>query len=118
LRPVLLAGIGLYGTLAFSVLQRTRELGIRVAVGARGGHIVRAVSAPLAVAVGCGLAVGVLASVLLLQITERLLYGVRPLDPWSLAAAGLLIVVAACLAAAGPAIRAMRIQPAIALRED
>ena len=95
----------MYGTLSFSVAQRARELGIRVAIGAHRSDIVRTVSGPLAVAVGCGVAGGTLASVFLLKITERLLYGVKPLYPWS-------------LAAAGPALRAMRIQPSVALREE
>ena len=118
LASVLLAAIGLYGTLSFSVAQRARELGIRVAIGAHSAHIVRTVSGPLAAAVGCGLVAGTLASIFLLKITEKLLYGVKPLDPWSLAGAGLLIAAGAALAAAGPAMRAMRIQPAIALREE
>jgi ABC-type antimicrobial peptide transport system permease subunit len=78
---VLLAGIGLYGTLTYSVAQRTHELGIRVAVGARFAHIVRTVCSPIAMAVACGLVGGAIAAALLLRLTERLLFGVRPSKP-------------------------------------
>jgi predicted permease len=115
---VLLAGIGLYGSLAYSVEQRRREIGIRVAVGARFGHIVRAVCSPIALAVSLGVAAGLAASALLLRLTGRLLYGVRPFDPLSLILAIVFVCLCAALAAAPPARRAARIDPASALREE
>ncbi|MGO9261454.1 MAG: ADOP family duplicated permease [Bryobacteraceae bacterium] len=115
---VLLAGIGLYGSLAYSVEQRRREIGIRVAVGARSGHIVRAVCSPIALAVSLGLAAGLAASALLLRLTGHLLYGVRPLDPLSLILAIVFVCLCAAAVATPPARRAARIDPASALREE
>jgi predicted permease len=114
----LLAAIGLYGSLAYSVEQRRREIGIRVAVGARFGHIAQAVCSPIALAVSLGVAAGVTASAMLLRLTGHLLYGVRPLDPLSMILAVGLVYLCACAAAAGPARRAARIDPASALREE
>ena len=114
----LLAAIGLYGSLAGSLEQRRREIGIRVAVGARFSHIVRALCSPIALAVSTGTLAGVAASLFLLRLTSRLLYGVRPFDPWSLALALFLVCLLAAVAAAPPARRAARIDPASALREE
>jgi predicted permease len=115
---VLLAAIGLYGALSLSVAQRRRELGIRVAIGARLGHVLRTVCSPMAAGVACGVAAGIAASVALLRVTRALLYGVEPFDGVSLAAA--VAVVAACsvAAAAVPARRAARVDPARALRDE
>jgi predicted permease len=115
---VLLAAIGLYSALARSVAQRTRELGIRIAIGARIRHIVEAVASPLFIALICGLAAGFLASATLLRLTRALLYGVEPVDPVSYAAAALLILLCAGLGAAVPLFRALRIDPAAALRSE
>ncbi len=71
----LLAGLGLYGSLASSVEQRRREIGIRIAVGARRIHVLRALCSPIAVAVSVGTAAGLAASVYLLRLTAKLLYG-------------------------------------------
>ncbi|HTX33700.1 MAG TPA: ADOP family duplicated permease [Bryobacteraceae bacterium] len=114
----LLAGIGLYGSLALSVEQRRREIGIRVAIGARLVHILRALCGPIAVAVGLGAAAGLTASAFLLRLTERLLYGVRPFDPLSLVLAMVFVCLCAAAAAFPPARRAGRIDPASALREE
>jgi hypothetical protein len=115
---VLLAAIGLYSALARSVARRTRELGIRIAIGARIRHIVETVGAPLAWAIACGLAGGFAASAALLRLTSALLYSVEPVDPLSYAAAALLILLCAGLGAALPLIRALRIDPAAALRSE
>lgn len=115
---IVLAGIGLYGSLTYSVAQRTHELGIRVAVGAQVRHIVQTVCSPIAMAVACGLAAGILAAMFLLKLTGRLLFGVEPLDPRSFAVAGCFVVLCAVAAALGPAWRAVRIGPSSALREE
>ena len=115
---VLLAGIGLYGSLAYSVEQRRREIGIRVAVGARFRHIVGAVCGPVALAVAFGVALGLGASALLLGVTAKLLFGVRPFDPTTLALAVAFVCLCAAAAAMPPARRAGRIDPAGALREE
>jgi ABC-type antimicrobial peptide transport system permease subunit len=115
---IALAAIGIYGALAFSVGRRTRELGIRIAVGARVRHIVGTVCAPVLVALASGIAAGLVASAFLLRWTERLLFGVRPIDPGSFAAAALFLLVCAVASAAMPTFRAIRIPPSSALREE
>ena len=115
---LLLAGIGLYGSLAYSVEQRRREIGIRVAVGARFRHIAQAVCGPVAVAVGLGVALGLAASAVLLRLTGKLLFGVHPFDPLTLALAVAFVCLCAAAAATPPARRAGRIDPAGALREE
>ena len=114
----LLAALGLYGSLAQAVARRTRELGIRVAIGASFRHIVRCVCGPMAFALLAGLAAGLVASMLLLRFTARLLFGVAPRDPYSAGISVGVVVLCAVLAAAGPAWRAARTDPASALREE
>lgn len=115
---IVLAGIGLYGSLTYTVAQRVHELGIRVAVGAQASHIVKTVCWPIAIAVGSGLALGGLAATFVLRLTERLLFGVRPADPISFGAAACFVMVCAMVASAVPAWRAARIDPSRALREE
>jgi predicted permease len=115
---LLLAGVGLYGVLDYSVLQRRREIGIRMALGAPAGHIARRVtvdvfSMVLAGALG-GLALG-MASV---RYIEALLYQVKPTDPGMLALPSLTILAAALMAALPAIIRAVRIDPATVLRAE
>lgn len=114
----LLAGIGLYGALAYSVARRTRELGIRIAVGAQMRHIIRAVCWQITWSVAFGLAAGVIASVLLLRLTQHLLYGVKPLDPLSFFSGAGGVLLCAILAAAVPTWRAMNLDASRALREE
>jgi len=115
---IVLAGIGLYGVLTYTVTQRAHELGIRVAVGARASHIVRTVCAPIVAAVAYGLAAGALGCAFLLRLTGGLLYEVRPADPISLAAAACFVLACAVVASALPAFRAASIDPSRALREE
>ena len=114
---LLLAGIGLYGALAYSVSRRTRELGIRMAVGAQIRHILQTICGRLTWAVAIGLALGMLASLVLLGITRRFLFGVSPLDPYSFAFAMAAVLVCASVAAALPSWRAIKTDAASALRE-
>jgi predicted permease len=115
---VALAGIGLYGALSLAVAHRRRELGIRVAIGARAADIVRAVCSPMAVAVATGIAAGLAASAALLKVTRALLYGVEPLDAASIAGSVAALLVCFALAAMAPARRAARVDPAVALRDE
>ena len=115
---LLLAGIGLYGIIAFAVTQRTREIGIRMAIGATAASVVALVlrqGLGLAVA---GLAVGVLLSAAATQVVAGALYGVSVADPvaWGVAAA--VLVTMAVLANAIPTYRAVRIDPVKALRRE
>jgi ABC-type antimicrobial peptide transport system permease subunit len=110
--------IGIYGVMAWTVAQRTREIGVRMALGASRGEVVSMVArsgmAPVAMGGGLGLA----ASVALSGLIERLLFGVRPADPVVLGLACVLLLVSALLAAWWPAHRATRIDPVVALRYE
>ncbi|HUG53982.1 MAG TPA: FtsX-like permease family protein, partial [Vicinamibacteria bacterium] len=115
---LLMAMLGIYGVVAFVVGRRTREVGIRMALGARAADVLSLVlrqgMAPVLAGLGVGLAVALAAG----RLGSGLLYGVPPHDPVTLAAALLLLAAAALLACALPARRAARIDPAHALRED
>jgi predicted permease len=115
---VLLAALGLYGALSLSVAQRRRELGIRVAIGARVRDVLRAVCSPMAVGVACGVGVGIAGAFGVLRVTRTLLYGVEPLDSVSIVGAVGVVVMCSMVAAAMPARRAARVDPAVALREE
>lgn len=112
-----LATIGLYGTLAYAVGQRTREIGIRIALGAQSDNILRLITAQGLKIVGVGLIVGLLASLILVRFIEGILYGVSATDPFSLCAAVIVLGLAALVACLLPALRATRINPVKALRE-
>ncbi|MCL4853572.1 MAG: FtsX-like permease family protein, partial [Bryobacteraceae bacterium] len=115
---LLLAVIGIYGVMAYSVSQRTREIGIRMALGARRGEIVGMVvrqGINLAVA---GITTGILAGLALTRLMAGLLYDVNPNDPWIFALVVAALVAAALLAAGGPALKAARVDPLIALRYE
>jgi predicted permease len=114
---LLLAALGLYGLVAYSVGRRSREIGLRVTLGARPQDVARLVLreglAPAAVGVVLGLA-GALAAA---RLGAKLLYGVAPTDAVTLAAAAALLLAVAALAAGLPAARALRVEPSVALRE-
>jgi putative ABC transport system permease protein len=115
---LLMTAIGLYGVISYSVAERTREIGIRSALGASRADIVRLVLGGGLRVVAAGLAVGVLVSFGATRYLEGSLYGVRATDPTTFAAVvGVLFAVT--LAAQGvPIVRAMRVDPAVALRQD
>ncbi len=115
---LLLAGSGLYGTLAYSVSRRKRELGIRVAVGARLSHIVETVCGRMTWAVGIGLFSGLAVAALALRLTRGFLFEVEPLDRFSFIGSSLAVLICACLAASIPSWRAIRTDPAAALRDQ
>ena len=115
---VLLAAIGLYGLVACSVLERTREVGVRVALGARPHDVVRLVLAGGLSIVISGMAAGLAASFAATRYLGSLVFGVRPTDPTTLAGAAALLIVVALLAHAVPLRRALRIDPASALRAE
>lgn len=113
-----LAAVGIYGVLAYSVVRRTRELGIRLALGSTAGEVFRIVVRQGALIVGVGLAAGLLGAFFLTRWLESLLFGVSPFDPVVfLAVAGVLTLVA-LIATAVPAARATRIDPVVALAVD
>jgi putative ABC transport system permease protein len=115
---LLLAGIGIYGVLSYSVSQRTREIGVRVALGAEPGSIIRLVvgaGARLAVA---GAAVGLAGALALSGLMKTLLFGIGPRDPLTFIAAPLVLLAVAMLASYVPARRAARLSPVEALRTE
>jgi predicted permease len=113
-----LASVGLYGVLGYSVARRTSEIGLRLALGATRGAVLRSVLRQSLVAVAIGSAVGVPSSLLLSRPLAGLLYGVTPSDPPVLAVAVGCLFVVALTAAAIPAWRAARVDPLIALRHE
>jgi predicted permease len=113
-----LASVGVFGVLAFSVSQRTREFGIRMALGARSADVLRLVLRGGLKIAAAGLAIGVAAAVALTRFLESLLFGVTPLDPISFLAAAALLLVLALAACAAPAVRAARVDPAVTLRQE
>jgi predicted permease len=112
-----LAGVGIYGALAYSVTQRTREMGIRMAVGSGAGEVFRLVVGQGLKVVAVGLVVGALGSLGLVQFIRSLLYGVRPSDPAVMAAVAVILAVTGLLACVLPAQRATRIDPVVALTD-
>ena len=115
---LLLAGIGLYGVLNYSVLQRRREIGIRVAVGARGGAIVRLVTRSVIAMVAAGLVAGVGLGLASARYMESLFFQVKASDASTLAIP-LAVILAVAAAATVPAIlRALRIDPVEILRTE
>jgi predicted permease len=114
----LLAAIGLSGVVAFSVARRTREIGIRVALGARRSDILRLILSQTALPVGVGLAVGLAGAFGLSRLLGGMLYEVRSTDPLSYVSASLLLGGVAALAAYLPARRATKVDPVVALRYE
>ncbi len=113
-----ISAIGLYGVTAFTVGQRTREFGVRVAVGASRQQIVRLVLRGVMRLVGIGIVLALPFALLAARALHGTLYGVGPVDPWTLAAVPLAMASVAVLAAGMPARRAARVDPMQALREE
>jgi putative ABC transport system permease protein len=115
---LLLAAVGIYGVIAYSVTQRTQEIGIRLALGAQRSAVLRMVVGQAAILAVAGVVIGALGAVFLTRLMEDLLFGVKPFDPltFGVVAAGLTGV--ALLASYLPGRRATRVDPVIALRAD
>ncbi|HEX4565338.1 MAG TPA: FtsX-like permease family protein, partial [Vicinamibacterales bacterium] len=115
---LLLAGVGIYGTVAFAMAARTREIGVRVALGAAPGHITRLVLTRGVAPVVAGLCAGTAASILIARVVQGLVFGVPPRDAASLASAAVLMTGCALIAIAPAAWRAATIDPVAALRME
>jgi predicted permease len=114
----ILAGVGLYGTISYSVANRTREFGVRLALGAAAENLLLLVLREVGLMIAVGAAIGLPLSYFLARLIESQLFGIHANDPWVLVGASLLIVVAGFLAGLVPAIKAMRIEPVRALRYE
>ena len=115
---LLLACIGLYGVMSYDVVRRTREIGIRIALGAQGSNIAGMVMRKTLLVVGAGVIIGISLSLSAMRLISSLLYGLEPNDPMTIALASLLLLTVAALAAYLPARRAARVDPMVALRHE
>jgi ABC-type antimicrobial peptide transport system permease subunit len=119
---LLLSSIGLYGLLAFGVVQRTREMGIRMALGAEPGDVVWMVLRQALMLVLAGVAIGVPAALSVMRLAgsqiSGLLFGLKAVDPIAFVTATMLLVSTAAIAAYIPARRAARVDPTVALRNE
>jgi putative ABC transport system permease protein len=115
---LLLAAVGVYGVMAYSVRERTQEIGVRMALGASAASVFQLVLGQALRLVVIGIAVGLVAAGALTRLLSRLLYGVEPFDPWTFALTALVLLVVAAVASYVPARRGMRMAPVDALRTN
>jgi putative ABC transport system permease protein len=115
---LLLASVGLYGVIAYAVTQRTRELGVRMALGATRGHVLGLVLGQSARLALLGVAVGLAVALALGRVVATLLHGVEPTDPLTFVAVPAILAAVALLASFAPARRAARVDPLVAMRAE
>jgi putative ABC transport system permease protein len=115
---MLLAALGIYGVTAYTVGQRTREIGLRVALGAKRGEVLSLVTRQGVTLAVTGMVLGLCGAVLVTRLLASMLYGIEPLDPLSFAGGGMLLIVIALIASLIPARRAVRMDPVAALRYE
>jgi len=113
-----LASVGLYGIMAYSVHRRTREIGLRMALGAGRGAVLRLILKRGLTLVGIGMGIGFGAALIAGQLLARALYGISGTDPLSVGGAGLLLLAVAFIACYLPALAASRVDPLTALRQE
>ena len=114
---LLLAALGLYGLVSYSVGRRTREIGLRVTLGARPRDIARLVLREGLLPAALGVALGLAGAAFAAQLVSKLLFGVDPTDAFTLGGASVLLLGVAALASVLPARRALRVRPSVTLRE-
>jgi ABC-type antimicrobial peptide transport system permease subunit len=114
----LLACLGIYGIMACAVTRRTREIGVRMALGASRGEIAEMVLRETFVLAGIGITIGIVVALGATRLISAMLYGLKPDDPLTIAVAVLLVACAAALAGYIPARRAARVDPMVALRYE
>ena len=113
---LVLAAVGVYGVMAYSVRERTQEIGVRMALGATSASVLRLVLGHALRLVSIGIVAGLIAAGALTRLIGRLLFGVQPLDPWTFAATAVTLLAIAAVASYVPARRGMRMAPVDALR--
>jgi putative ABC transport system permease protein len=115
---VLLAAVGIYGVISYSASQRTREIGIRMALGAKPGDIFKAVIAQGMLLVVIGIAIGCAVAIWLTNLIRGLLFGITPTDITAFAITAAVLLAVALVASWLPAQRAMKIDPLLAIRNE
>jgi putative ABC transport system permease protein len=115
---LLLAGVGIYGLISYSVTRRTHEIGIRMALGADETHVLRLVIAEGMSVIGAGLAIGLAAACIVTRVMASMLFGVRPIDLSTFATVGLVLSTVALAATYIPSRRATKVDPMVALRYE
>ena len=115
---LVLAMVGIYGVISYSVTQATQEIGIRMALGARRGDVLRIVFGYAGVLMAAGLALGVVAALAAGRLLAAQLFEVKPTDPATYAAVASVLLATGLLACTIPALRAMRVDPLVALRNE
>jgi len=115
---LILAAVGIYGLMAYSVSQRTHEIGLRIALGAQRGAVLRMVMREGAMTVFLGIAIGISGALALTRVMSSLLFEIKPTDPPTFADAAILLAIVALAACYLPARRAMKVDPLIALRYE
>ena len=113
-----LAVVGIYGVVSHAVTQRTREIGIRMAIGAAPSRVLAAVLRQSLTLTGIGAAIGLLGAAAVTRYLESMLFELTPLDPPTFVAVAVLFLVVGLMAACLPALRASRVDPLVALRHD
>ena len=115
---LLLAAVGVYGVMAYSVRERTQEIGVRMVLGATAASVLRLMLGQALRLVVIGIATGLVAAAALARLLEQLLFEVEPLDPWTFAATALVLLVVATVASYVPARRGVHLAPVDALRTN
>ena len=116
--PEVIAAVGIYGVMAYSVSQRTQEIGIRMALGAQRGDVLRMIVGQAMALTAAGIVSGAFGAVLLTRVMTGLLFNVKPGDPLTFSAVAVVLALVAASASYIPGRRATRVDPVIALRAE